>query len=265
MIDYLDDFAAYQSAKGLAERTITNRDYILRALQKHAGRPLLELTIADLRVRLNRGIQRGSMQTERDAFVAFYRFAKLEGYRTDDPSERLSPIRAPRGLPRPYSVNQIEAMLAAGAYRRTRIMILLAYHQGFRASEVARVHGRDIDRESNTIRVLSKGGAVDTLPLHPAVRAVAETMPRDGWWFPARGTNNKGHINRGSVSDLMRRAKQRAGITGDRLTGHVRQAKVEDDQVRCGRGRHHDRLGAGSGRQHGEKRRRRRTRAQGCR
>lgn len=218
-LDLLPQFAEYQRGKGLAERTISNRDYMLRQLRRTAGRSLAELTVQDLRRHLGRGVSKGSMQTERDCYRAFYRFLAEEKLRDDDPSERLPRIRAPRGRPRPYTQEQIDALLTSGAYKRTRAMILLGCYQGFRAAEIAAAHGHDIDVESGTIRVLGKGGKVSFLPLHPTIAELARVMPRDGFWFPARKSNT-GHIHSRSVSDLMSRAKKRAGISEPKLTGH---------------------------------------------
>jgi integrase/recombinase XerD len=212
-------FADFERAKGLSPRTIKNRHYMLLALAHHADKPLQEITIHDLRSMLGRGIGKGSMQTERDAYRAFFRFLREEEFRADDPTERLARIRAPRGRPRPFTVEQIDAMLASGAYSRTRSMILLSAYQGFRASEVAAIHGRDIDLEANIVRVTGKGGKYAELPLHPTIRELALTMPRDAYWFPARKRDGE-HVHSRSVSDLMTRAKRRAGIESQKLTGH---------------------------------------------
>lgn len=217
--DILQDFATYQRSKGLAERTIENRAYMLRALERHSHEPLLTITIRELRNHIGRGISRTSMQTERDAYRSFYRFLRREDYRTDDPTKKLEKIRVSRGRPRPYSQEQIDALLTSGAYKHTRAMILLACYQGFRASEVAKVHGHDIDLDGGTMRVLGKGHKLVFLPLHPVIAELAQTMPRDSWWFPAR-RGEPGPIHSRSVSDLMTRAKKRAGIIEPKLTGH---------------------------------------------
>jgi integrase/recombinase XerD len=221
----LDDFAAYQRAKGLSPRTIENREYMLRALERRCGVPLMEVGLRDLRAQLGREkapgepLARGTMQTERDCFRAFFRFLLEEGYRTDDPSERLAPVRAPRGEPRPYSSEQIDALLGSGSYRRTRVMILLGCYQGFRVGTIARVHGRDVDLAEGTIRAVGKGGKVRVLPLHPLVAEAAAAMPADDWWFPARNGAG-GPIKSRSVTDLITRAKKRAGIAERELTPH---------------------------------------------
>lgn len=218
-LDILNEFADYQRAKGLSDRTIENRAYMLAALERESGVQLVDVGLRHLRARLGRGVSKGTMQTERDCFRAFFRFLREEDYRTDDPSERLAPIRAPRGEPRPYSREQIAALLETGSYRKTRAMILLGCYQGLRAGSIARVHGSDVDLVARTIRVTGKGGKVRVLPMHPVIAELAATMPAADWWFPARG-GRPGPIHSRSVSDLLTRAKKRAGITEPNLTGH---------------------------------------------
>lgn len=216
----LDDFATFQRARNLAETTIRNRASILTGLERHAGRPLLDLSVRDLRAYLARpGLAPASMVTIRQAMRSFYTWAVDDGLRDDDPSARLPRVRAPKGEPRPFTRQQIEAMLTAGAYAKTRAMILLGYYQGFRVSSIAAVHGHDIDHLGQTIRTTGKGGKERRLPLHPVIAELAQRMPADDWWFPARG-GRTGHIHPASVTDLITKAKRRAGITDPHLTPH---------------------------------------------
>ena len=230
---FLLEFESYEKAKGLAPRTIENRSYMLRALASTTGKELNSIDIHDLRAHLGRGVSRSTMQTENDTYRAFFRFLAESGHRKGDLAKALPSIKAPRRKPRPFSPEQVDALLGSGAYNNTRAMILLAYYQGFRAGEVAAVHGHDIDLASNEIRVVGKADKRSVLPLHPTIRELALTMPRDGFWFPARKSNT-GHIHSRSVSDLMTRAKRRAGITNERLTGHSLRHAYGTELVRAG-------------------------------
>jgi integrase/recombinase XerD len=168
---------------------------------------------------MGRGIAPSSMQRERSDLQTFYAWAKANRFVKKNPAKDLPKVSVPRGKPRPFTVQQIEAMLTSGAYRRTRIMIALGVYQGLRAHEIAKFAGTDIDLTSGTIAVTGKGGYDDVIPLHPVIEAIAPSMP-DGYWFPGRGTNRGSHISYRSVSDLMTDAIRRAGITDSRLTGH---------------------------------------------
>jgi integrase/recombinase XerD len=233
-LDPLHLFAAQQRGRGLAETTIRNRASILRFLEVTAGRPLLELTVYDLRLYLGRkGIKDSSRRTIRAAMVAFYEFAHDEGFRPDNPTQRLASVRVPKGKPRPFTVEQIDRMVECGAYRRTRAMILIGFYQGFRVSQIAAVHGRDVDLLSMTIRTLGKGGKEGILPLHPVVAEIAKTMPADDWWFPARG-GRTGHVQPGSVTELVTEAKIRAGILDPTLTPHSLRHSFGTELVEAG-------------------------------
>lgn len=229
----LRDFADFQRGEGLAATTIRNRESVLRGVVAFTERPLLELTTADLRRYLGREIGNGSRRTYGINLRAFYAYAVAEGLRDDDPTDRLGKVRTQRGTPRPFADVDVDRMLSSGAYRRTRAMILLGEYQGFRVSSIAAVHGHDIDLVSMTIRTVGKGGKERTLPLHHIIAELAETMPPDDWWFPARG-GRSGHVLPSSVTDRITRAKKRAGITNPRLTPHSLRHKFGTDLVEEG-------------------------------
>lgn len=217
-IDALDMFTDYQRAQNLAATTIRNRRSILTSLATRAGR-LVTLDVFSLRRHFGRDdLSAGTMRTQRGAILAFFTFLKDEGLRDDNPALRLPIVRAPKGEPRPFTREQIDAMLTSGAYTRTRAMILLGYYQGFRVSSIARVHGHDIDRLTNTIRTVGKGNKERRLPLHAVIAELSDHMPRDGYWFPAR--RGAGHVQPASVTNLITLAKKRAGIIDARLTPH---------------------------------------------
>lgn len=211
----LSAFDTYQQAKGLAVATIRNRKSIIR---QYAG-DIIAATTRDLRAFLARpGISAATRRTNLNCLRTFFAFLVLDGYRDDNPTDRLDPVRVPRDLPRPFTVEQIDAMLTSGAYRKTRAMILLGYYQGLRVSQIAAIHRDDIDLLAGTLRTVAKGSVDLILPLHPVIRALTETMP-SGLWFPAR-RGLPGHIHSSAVTNLVRDAKLRAGITDPRLTAH---------------------------------------------
>ena len=231
----LSKFASYQRSKGLAETTIRNRESILRTLDHRTPEnQLLDMDLPNLREHLGRsGIKPGSRRTERGAMVAFFTFLHEEGIRDDNPSIRLAPVFAPKGEPRPFTKEQIDAMLTSGAYRKTRAMILLGYYQGFRVASISRVHGRDLDRDAGSIRTVGKGGKDRTLPLHPMIAGLAETMPANGFWFPAR-KDPQSPMSPVSVTNLITLAKKRAGILDPTLTPHSLRHAFGTDLVEGG-------------------------------
>lgn len=249
LLDSLIQFASYQRSKGLADTTVQNRESILRTLAGKSGKRPHELDIHDLRAYLGRenatagtrGLSAGTRRTERGAMVAFYAFLHDEGLRADNPAERLLPITAPRGEARPFTREQIDAMLNSGAYWRTRAMILIGYYLGFRVSQIARVQGEDIDARwdsdgnfiDGTIRTIGKGSKEGLLPLHPLIAELSKYMPKRGYWFPARG-GRSGHVTGASVTNLITLAKKRAGILDPKLTPHSLRHSFGTDLVESG-------------------------------
>lgn len=226
-------FAEYQRSQSLAETTIRNRQSILTTLAHETG-TLMECDVFSLRRYVGReNVKPSTRRTTRGAIRAFYTFLHEEGLRADNPSTKLPVIRVPRAQPRPFTAEQIDAMLTSGAYRRTRAMILVGYHQGFRVSSIARVHGHDIDLLSNTIRTIGKGNKDAVLPLHPVIAALAASMPPDDWWFPARKDPTR-PMRPGSITDLITDAKHRAGITDPLLTPHSLRHSFGTDLVEGG-------------------------------
>lgn len=168
----LDLFDEFQRSKNLSETTIRNRRSILTSLAIYAD-GVVSCDPFTLRRFMGRPLAPGTKYTYRKTIVAFYRFLVEEELRSDDPSRRLPEVRAPKGTPRPFTREQIDAMLASGAYWRTRIMILLGLYQGFRVSQIAAVHGHDIDLASNRMRTVAKGAKERWLPMHPVIATIA--------------------------------------------------------------------------------------------
>lgn len=231
--EVIDAFSEYQRSQRLSETTIRNRGSILRTFTRKTGVNLLDATLPVLRRYQGRqDVSPGTARAIRGTLQAFYTFAVEDGYLDESPAERLPVVKAPKGEPRPFSRNQIEAMLNSGAYRRTRVMILLGYFQGFRVSQIARVRGDDIDLVTGTIRTVSKGGKEARLPLHPVIADLAPTMPRD-WWFPSHARPGEA-ISGHSVTEAVTNAKDRAGIVDPRLTPHSLRHAYATDLVDAG-------------------------------
>lgn len=216
----IDAFVEYRRAAGDADSTVRNALSIVRNAGRSVPSPITEASVMELRRFIGRdGISPGTRRTERGKLVAFFTFLVEDGWREDNPAERLPKVRVPKGEPRPFVQEDVDRMLAGGAYFRTRAMIILGYYQGFRVSQIAAVQGADIDLVGMTIRTVGKGDKHQHLPLHPMVADLASKMPKDGYWFPARGGRRE-HINGASVTDLITKAKKRAGITDPKLTPH---------------------------------------------
>lgn len=228
----LAHFAAHQHAAGLSERTIAGREAVLRMLADRSGRGPRQVELVDLLEHLGRPHARsggqlspGTKQVERSYLQTWGKWMVDEGYLAHSPAARLPRVKVPRRRPRPLRMEHIDLMLESGAYRRTREIITIAALTGLRVGEVVKIRGEDVDMISGTIRSNRKGG-LDHLVWMPAdVRAIAETKPTSGWWFPSPYRNEQfpdggGHILMKSASSRISRVLRRAGIKDPRITGH---------------------------------------------
>lgn len=210
--DLLRLYRLHGQSAGHAERTINAREGTVRRLAESVhlievdGEGLIEW-LAGL------DLSRSSRATYRAHLRSFFTWLHGSGRREDNPALMIPSAKAPRGLPRPVSPADVQAILAACSdprARTTRAYVLLAAYEGLRVHEIAKIRGEDI--VDSELLVVGKGGVVSTVPLNPHVAVLAETMPRSGWWFPS--DSESGHVSRVSVSLAISRAMRRAGVPG---------------------------------------------------
>lgn len=171
-------------AEGAAATTIRLSVGTARRISRHAGRSVLTIDVDDVRAFLAPYRNASTRFTYYRCAVRLFGWLHREGLRRDDPTRLIRAPRIPRGTPRPCSTIALYSKLDT-APARVAAMLMLGCYQGLRAHEIAKVAGEDFDIHEGTMRVEGKGGVVATLPLHPAVKTVAESMPALGWWFPS--------------------------------------------------------------------------------
>lgn len=210
LADTLDAWRLRGMAAGHSERTITAR----RATVERVARRLdpMEATRDDL-IEWMAGLdmRRSSRSTYRSHLRAFYGWLVESGRREDNPAADLPSLKPGRGLPHPLTPAEVERVFAACADGRavwTRAYVTLAAYGGLRAHEVAKVRGEDVRGEE--LLIWGKGDVTSTVPLTPVLARLAETMPRQGYWFPTNSAT--GHVHRCSVSSAIQRAFKRAGV-----------------------------------------------------
>jgi integrase/recombinase XerD len=215
--DTLKYWAACMAAEDLSERTISERLIFFRRLARELG---------DFRTVTRRELihwsaeQSWSNRTRvhyRSAMHTFFTWMQDEEFRPDNPAARLPKVRTITREPNPFTIDEINKLINAGMYKKTRAMVALHYYLGLRVSEISRVNGEDVDWHGRTITTIGKGRKVVVLPIPAAAWPLFLDMPRQGYWFPNRVPNKKwgageGHILGSSVSNLLSAAIKRAGI-----------------------------------------------------
>lgn len=214
-VGLLAQWITWQYAQSLSARTVEERVATVGRMARWAG---VEPHLVDMDQIVAWLAEAGewaasSRHTYHSQLRAWFGWLQRMGYRGDDPMLNVGTPRRPRGKPHPVATEHMPLLLATRMHKRTRVMILLAALAGLRVHEIAKFRGEHVDIIGRTITVVGKGGVKEVLPLHPLLLEVAYTMPRRGWWFPTNSTRT-GHVLARSVSGIISRAMERAGIPG---------------------------------------------------
>ncbi|WP_052961417.1 MULTISPECIES: tyrosine-type recombinase/integrase [unclassified Leucobacter] len=218
----LRTWRGWQVAQGLSDRTYTERDATMRHLFQTTG--ATPRTLAEFHVIMYCGrpelsdASRASYHATIRAFCAWMVKARV---RADDPTAATPRPKRPRAKPRPLSFEAVRLLLATANRARTRAYVLLAVLAGMRIHEVAKIRGEDIDLDRGTIIIEGKGGVVEIVPLHDELRALALTMPRTGFWFPAYTV--EGCVGRKAIYAAIKGTMKRAGL-GHAKPHHLRHS-----------------------------------------
>lgn len=208
--DVLERYEIHMRAHSMSERTITESLRTLRRFQKTAGYPLAHmpaLTISRFLASDHFGAN-----TRNTYYGHLWRFYTWLHTEDQIPNPMARPhARAPRRQrlePHPLTNEQLRALLASRMRPKTRAMILLGAFAGLRAHEVAKIRGEDFELP-HRVWVVGKGGSRASIPLHPFLIELADSMPRKGFWFPGE---NGGHQHRQSVCGTVKQAMVRADV-----------------------------------------------------
>ena len=210
------DWRAWQQVKHLSERTITERERIVRQFIGFCGAHPLKFTSAQLIAFLGRkglaAVTRWTYQTALRSYCAWLIASKR---RRSNPMDNVPVMRRPKGVPHPISPAQLAAMLTRVKRRRGRMMILLAAFMGLRTFEIASFDGSWIDWGARIVWVPSKGGKTKAIPLSHVVEdyAITAGFPRDGKWFPAYRPGIA-HVSRKAVHSSIHHVMVVAGVKG---------------------------------------------------
>ena len=194
----LESWSRSMRAASLSEETIKLRRAHIRRALSEIGKPLSEITAADL-IEFLAGHEwsPATRRSYRSSLVAFVKHAANLG-EIDSRAADLPPARVPRSLPRPAADSAIDIALKA-APPRVQLMIELMSLGGLRRGEVARVRAEDLSGEWLT--VVGKGGHTRVVPLPGHV--CHRVRQHKGFLFPGA---IDGHLSARRVGELVRDA-----------------------------------------------------------
>ena len=223
----LRDFAEWTGAAGLDLATL-GRDAIERYL-----------------VACNeRGLARATRARRLASIRALFRFALDEGWRDDDPAQRIEGPARPVSIPKSLTQDEVARLLAAAARHgrnpgeraRNAALVELLYATGLRVSELVTLPQGAVRGDPRMILVRGKGGRERMVPLSEPARAAisgwlavldartgrgARTTRPEGARPLFPGTGSAGHLSRQNVFHLLRAIAAEAGLDPGRVTPHV--------------------------------------------
>ena len=192
----------------LAERDITHPELITPT---HIRRFFVSLE--------KRGLAGATIQKHARSIKAFCNFLVREEVLDDSPMRKVSMPKADKQVKKPFTTDDIEALLAAcdaGLYRwRDRAIVLCLLDTGLRVSEFVSLTVGDVDR-SGMIKVMGKGrkeryvrvGANARKALLRYLSERGEAGPNESLWI-----GHQGAMTLSGVEKLLRRLGKRAGVS----------------------------------------------------
>ena len=226
--------------RGAAANTVAAYRRDLEDAEALLGGGLEAAGEADLRRYLAGLLQAGrsprTVSRRRSALRQFFLFCTAEGYRPDNPADRLDAPKIGRPLPRHLGVEELRAMIEAiesydGPVRlRLGCILELLYGAGLRVSELVGLTMSDVPPGRGWLTVRGKGGRERVVPLGGPARAAIDAWTavrhrsladgrRSRWLFPSR--SKEGHLTRRRVGQLLDDLAVRAGLDPARVSPHV--------------------------------------------
>lgn len=151
-----------------------------------------------------------TLRTYHDHFRALYTWLAESGRLESNPVDEVPRPPTPKPRPRPLS-REDAARSLMHASGDLHAYLMLGRFAGLRAHEIAKFAGEDIDADA--LYVLGKGNQRAIIPTHPLLWELAQTYPRQGYWFPSERAA-AGHVTAHSVTMRVSRHFARLGIDG---------------------------------------------------
>ncbi|MAM60592.1 site-specific tyrosine recombinase XerD [Maritimibacter sp. UBA3975] len=204
-----------------------------------ADRAVIEAYLVDCEAQ---GLAVSTRARRLSAIKQLYRFAFEEGWRTENPSLRITGPGKARRLPKTLSEKEVERLItAARAHGRSEAdrlrnacLMEVLYATGMRVSELVTLPVAAARGDPRMLLVMGKGGKERMVPLSaPARRALTDWLAaRDAaeddartkgikpsrFLFPSSGKD--GHLTRHRFHGLIKEIAVAAGVSPDAVTPH---------------------------------------------
>lgn len=215
--ELVGEWALWQRAGRRSPRTVEERSRVISSFLEETGADPVTAKPMDIARWLTTHEESWSQSTAATYYsylMSFFKWLQMMDYRDNNPMHKVQGPRRPERSPRPVADDDLIRLFNVRMNHRTKVMIMLGALAGMRVSEIARVKGEDIDLAGGRIHILGKGSKRNWVPLHPLLIEIAETMPKQGIWFPGNCRRPGLPLRSKSCSDVITLAMRRAGIQG---------------------------------------------------
>jgi integrase/recombinase XerD len=216
-------YSAYLQAKGVTDATEADENIVSGFVAFRAGSEYAE----------GRRYRPSSVARSLAAVRMFHLFLLREGEAEGNPSEAVVRPKVPRTLPRPLSLEEVEAILRAPgeadpAGIRDRAILETLYGAGLRISELVGLDVDEVDLDEGSVRVMGKGSKERLVPLGRFAVAALEsylTRARPTLAGSRSGAavflnQRGGRLTRQGATRVLKGAATGAGLT-KRVTPHT--------------------------------------------
>lgn len=208
-------YLKYLKAATRSPRTIELREYQIRRFRKTHPELEAEDVTDDILVDYmgNPDWAPNTKGVVRSSLTGYFGFAFKKGLLPDDPTKDLPAVRVPHGVPKPATLEAVNAALDK-ATPRVQLMVTIGVRIGARAMEIAQVNTGDIEGIEGrySLRIKGKGSKTRMVPLaDDLAQKLLASGP--GYIFPGR---DNGHVSPAYVSRLVSRVLP-PGVTCHKL------------------------------------------------
>lgn len=178
----IDEYCEALRKQGYSYALIRARRTRLEAL----GRPMDEVTAADVLASLDDGLAASSRRIYFNNLRYSFNDMLRMGLVSSDPTYGMKTPKPPRGVPRPFTPDQVERLLRIEG--RARVWTVLGMFAGLRAGDVVKVEFAHLEERGYgwVLRLPHGKGRLDaTIPAHDSVvAALAQYRDTDGPIWP---------------------------------------------------------------------------------
>lgn len=143
------------------------------------------------------------------------------------PVEEIKIDTREKSLPKALSKSNINKILEVvkGESLKNRLIVELLYGLGGRVSEIVKLKVEDFDFNDCYVKLIGKGDKERHNPIHQGCIELLQLYLKangitSGYIFPKKGNPNE-HMDRASVTQLVKRIADRAGVDRNLVSAHV--------------------------------------------